>query len=316
MNAYITMTLIGLAAKLGAGYALHRYWCNSLAAKLVTVLIVCLVAQSICELSIYAFTDKPDSPFAHLLMEGYYSFSFLLILLFPFVTASATGMNINRYLVVASAIVFVSLVSILFTTQLIVAGVEALDYSLTRTPGPYYFVFQVSALLSALFTIVTLIQARSHYSIHMRTKATNLLLAFIPVLAFTIFIVFAMQLGFPVNAAGVLPLCLVLHTAALIHNLHDSRIPDYLSYIPWSKKSRIIRDLSKPFRVIDLSPADSKELAKLYEQALIQYAVEMFDDRKAAAQWLNISQAKISKIIGNRRNRRTESSPEETFQSS
>lgn len=301
MNAYITMTFIGLTAKLIAMHSLTRRWRTTTLNILILGLILSLLAQSVCEFMLYAYADHPESPGAHAAIIGYYCFACIDILLLPFIVTLAIDKQVNRYLAVAAAMTGIMIVTALITSDLIITDVERLKYALTGIQGPYYWIFQIGALLAFFFSAFTLWKGTMSPDSYKRVKSTNLLLAFLPVLLFGVAVIFFMQAGYKINAVGILPLCAALYITALIQNTGSQAIPDYLFYIPWSKKARIARKLSKPFRVIDLTPSDSKQLAKEYEQALVEHAIEILNDRKKAAEWLNISQAKISKLIGKRR---------------
>lgn len=65
---------------------------------------------------------------------------------------------------------------------------------------------------------------------------------------FAVCVIVAMQMGFKINAVGILPLCMVIYVVALIQNMHPANIPDYTVFIPWSKKARLIRKLTQHIR--------------------------------------------------------------------
>lgn len=88
-----------------------------------------------------------------------------------------------------------AIIGLLLFTRLIIADVA----------GSHYWMFQTSAILAVLFTVVTLARARRSLDLFIRAKATNLLLAFLPLFLFAVCVIIAMQMGVKINAVGISP---------------------------------------------------------------------------------------------------------------
>jgi hypothetical protein len=289
------MTLVGVIAKLLALRHLKQHWQPSLACQLTLGLVVALLAQSACELSLYVFADTPEAAGAYWSIVGYYVFTFITIALLPFIATELTEKGVNHYLTVVAIAATAAILSLLLFTRLIIADVVPVHYSLTRVAGSHYWMFQTSALLAVLFTVVTLVRACRSADLFIQAKATNLLIAFLPVFLFAIFVVIAMQMGLKVNAVGILPLCMVIYVVALIQNMHPDCIPDYTVFLPWSKKSRLIRKLTKHVRHVHREGM-VHNTKREYQELLIDYALDMYDGNQTkAAQWLKVSQSWISR---------------------
>lgn len=289
------MTLVGVAAKLLALRHLKNHWQPTPAGWLILGLTVALLAQSACELALYAFADSPESAGAYWSMVGYYVFTFATIALLPFIATELAERGINQYLTVIAIAAIAAVFCLLLFTRLIIADVAPVHYSLTRVAGSHYWMFQTSALLAVLFTVVTLARARGAADLFIHAKATNLLIAFLPVFLFAVCVIIAMQMGFKVNAVGVLPLCMVIYVIALIQNMQPGCIPDYTIFIPWSKKARLIRSLTKHVRNV-YREGMVHNTKREYQELLIDYALDIYGGNQTkAAQWLKVSQSWISR---------------------
>jgi predicted RNA-binding protein (TIGR00451 family) len=135
---------------------LTRNWRDTRLHRLLLALALVLVAQSGCELLLYAFAGTTG----YWSLVGYYIFTFGTIALLPFIAVEIVERRPNPYLAVVAITAGTGIVALLLFTRTIIADVAPMQYSLTRVPGPYYWVFQLSALLTVLFTVVTLAGAR------------------------------------------------------------------------------------------------------------------------------------------------------------
>lgn len=295
MNPYLVMTLVGAAAKLLALRHLKNHWRPSLACQLTLGLIMALLAQSVCELSLYAFADTPETGGAYWSIVGYYVFTFATIALLPFIATELSEKGVNHYLTIIAIATIAAIIGLLLFTRLIIADVAPVNYSLTRVAGSHYWMFQTSAILAVLFTVATLLRARHSADLFIHARATNLLLAFLPVFLFVVCVIVAMQLGFKINAVGILPICMVIYVMALIQNMHSDSIPDYTLFIPWSKKSRLVRKLTKHVRHVHRQGL-THNTKREYQELLIDYALDIYEGNQTkAAQWLKVSQSWISR---------------------
>jgi hypothetical protein len=289
------MTLVGVTAKLLALRHLKNHWQPSLACQLTHGLIVAMLAQSACELSLYAFADTPEAAGAYWSIVGYYVFTFITIALLPFIATELTEKGVNHYLTIIAIATTAAILSLLLFTRLIIADAAPVHYSLTRVPGSHYWMFQTSALLAVLFTVATLARACRSADRFIHAKATNLLIAFLPVFLFAFSVIIAMQMGLKVNAVGILPLCMLIYIVALTQNMHPEQIPDYTIFIPWSKKSRLIRKLTQHVRSV-YREGMVHNTKREYQESLIDYALDIYDGNQTkAAQWLKVSQSWISR---------------------
>lgn len=294
MNPYLVMTLAGVAAKTWFFWHLTRNWRDTRLHRLLLALALVLLAQSGCELLLYAFAGGTGAA-GYWSLIGYYIFTFGTIALLPFIAVEIVERRPNPYLTVIAITAGTAVVALLLFTRTIIADVTPMHYSLTRVPGPYYWVFQLSALLTVLFTVVTLAGARRSANLFVRAKATNLLLAFLPVFVFAVTVVIAMQMGLKFNAVGILPLCFVIYVAALLQHTDPHRIPDYTLYIPWSKKARLVRELTRHVRSINRDGV-TPDARREYQDVLTQYALDIHGGNQTqAAQWLKVSQSWVSR---------------------
>jgi hypothetical protein len=302
MNPYLILALTGLAIKLWASYRLKQNWTPSAEGWLVLLFLVVIFTHAILEITTYLLIQSEHTEAFSYLLSGYYAITTSILILLPFSISAILNQKTYKLFIGAAIGGFLLITYLITGTDWIIEDYRRLQYTITRVPGEHYIIFQTIALTSALFCISILIKSHSRSNCQItRVKSDNLMIGFIPLAALVISVIIAMQMGAPINASGIAPLLLSIYAVAMAENIKPSDVVDWTIYIPWSKKARLARKLSKPFRVVNLKQSDSKELAKEYEQALIEYAVEVFEDRKKAAAWLNVSQSKISKLIGKRK---------------
>lgn len=287
MNIYIALTLIGAVAKIWAITVLRKNWCDTLLHRALMSLCLVLLAQTTTELPNYLLADQAKSLGAYWVVVSYYVCAIVMIAHLPIIAILATERRLNLYLLITAIAATGAIVGLMLFTNLVISDVATIKHALTRVAGPYYTVFQIAALVSVLFSMfIYLHAAQQKRDIFIKVRSQNLLLAFIPTILFSFIIIFAMHLGYQINAIGMLPICILFYVAALIQNANPKTIPDYSVFVPFSKKWRLVRKLTRPFINIQRHgiSADTSE----YENTVVEYALDIFDGNKThAANFLN-----------------------------
>lgn len=290
---YLGLTLISLVIKIFVYTKFKQIYNATTHHLLIMLFITILVVQSTFELALYYFAYQPNELGALLSLKGYYLCLFGIILCLPYLAIKISGKNIKEYYGVLGIVVYAGFFALIALTDWIIAGtmVEASTQSITKIAGQYYWLFQVSALLSVLFIISTLISQFKNKDFIIRTRCINLAIAFIPVFVFSFLIIFIMALGVKLNAVGVLPFCFVIYAAALAHNANAQKQPDYLVFIPYSKKNKIL------FNTLhDLLYANKNVNKKTDEKELIEYYLSQPGlTQRDVAKILNMSEATLSR---------------------
>lgn len=290
---YIVLTLISTLAKLLAFTHIKRIYQPTPLHKVVLVFIIMLIAQSTFELALYFYASDPESIGAYYALVGYYVCLFMVIACVPMIAIAASGRQLNVYIVLINLTIVGLIIFALLFTDWLIAGVELAKAtgSLTKVSGQYYSIFQVAALLSAFFTVFILSPHNRYENYFTRVKTANLLISFIPICLFATFIVFAMALGIKFNAVGILPFCFLIYVAALVHNMHPQKQPDYLVFLPFTKKNKILMST-----LYDLIYAHNGIDKKALDDKLIDYYLSQPDlTQKEVAKILNMSESTLSR---------------------
>lgn len=263
---------------------------------LIAITIALMLGQSACELASYIYSDSPETLTAYYICTIYYALVFATLTCFPLLAHELTERPINPYLLLTGIFAAACIIGVLLFTNSIIADVATIDYTLTRVPGDYYWVFQAGTITVFLYNIATLAGACRSSQFFARGRAFNLLIAFIPIFLFVVSVILAMALGVKINAVGAVPICMALYIAALIQNANPEDIPDYAYHVPFTDKWRMQRELNKNIRRLKRFGINFNKAE--YEDRMIDYAVSMFGgNQKRAAEWLNISQSSMSKKI-------------------
>ena len=295
MSVYLLLTLVGVTAKLWALTELRKHWHATPLHQGLLWLIITLLLQSIFELSLYLLSDRPGSAGAYWSMVGYYVFIFIAIVLLPFIARLATEKPITAYFTVIAISIAAAVILLLLFTRVIIADINSLHAALTAVPGSHYWIFQVAALTAVLYSASALISGSRLDDYYIKTRSQNLLLAFIPTGLFAFFVVFAMHMGFQINAVGVLPICVLIYVAALVMNADPEQIIDYTYLIPLSRRWKLLRKIKQ--RVCSVRRDGAKPDKNEYEQLLVQYTLEIFNGNQTqTAKYLNMHQSWVSRL--------------------
>ena len=134
-------------------------------------------------------------------------------------------------------ILCVSLEILLIFTPWLIKGYETMGHTVTRVPGPLYFLFEVYVLLlSAGIVAVLVYGATKESNASRRARATTVLFAVVPMLLVAVFVVAALHIGMRrFNAALAMPIATTYFLVVTAYAVHQYRLFDIQFYIPWSK---------------------------------------------------------------------------------
>lgn len=129
---------------------------------------------------------------------------------------------------------------LLLLTPWLIKGYTPLNYTVTRIPGPLYFLFELYAVGGFLVIVGTLIYgARNAGSAFVRTQNKVLLLAIAPLAITAIAVVSLLHIGAPwVNASVTFPIAITYFLAVTAYAIHQHRLFDIEFFIPGSKVRR------------------------------------------------------------------------------
>ena len=169
---------------------------------------------------------------------------------------------------VVVTVVTVLLCCLLMFTDSIVAGSTSIGYIMTAVKGEYYWVFQVTALLSYVL-IVWMLQKgyRNSESHTIEIQCGYTLFALAPLMFVAIAVLGLMSFGWHINGAGIFPLMTTLFLLITLKSESKHGITDVRRHVPFSlerKSSREIMNIFSAYAKDEKNYRDSMaELEKL-----------------------------------------------------
>ncbi len=169
-------------------------------------------------------------------MEWYYLLSFCslgVMFLYAREVSNIAGPIYQTALIIGMiTIVFGVLV---FSTDLIIAGSKPLGNIATAVKGPYYWVFQISALLTYgsvfFFLIKGYLNAKHHIT---AIQCSYTLFAFSPLIIVGASLVILMAFGIHLNAVAILPITSTLFLLITLKSESQHRLTDIRRFVPFS----------------------------------------------------------------------------------
>ncbi len=160
----------------------------------------------------------------------------------PCIALAMTNTVLRKIHLYRIFVIILILNSVLLFTREIIADSQPLEStgSMTRVAGELYYIFQTSSFLAISIILGVYIKKSQHKNFFVRTKSMNLCIAFVPLAIFLFFIIIVMAAGLEYNAVGLAPFLALLYIGAIVHNLNPAKQPDYMAFIPFSQKNRIL----------------------------------------------------------------------------
>lgn len=292
-----SLTLLSIFIKIWVfNKVLHARSAN-LVNQLVFLVACCALFQSFIEIIGYFFTNQFSEQSLLYALKTYYISLIVFTVTQPFIVYLMIGRQLNTYVAVLSIVTMNIIFALILFSDSIIAGVEVLDYTITRIQGEYYWVFQVGPFVAISFTIYTLISkiitAETYY---LKIRCINMLMAFAPLAIFLPILIVLMQLGYQINAIGFLPLFMSLYLVIIALNLTSQQVPDFSFLIPGSPKQKLLYKIFK--KVCRLESEDQPINPEAYQRLLVKYAVEVSKgNQREAAKLLNTSPSTVSRMM-------------------
>ena len=136
--------------------------------------------------------------------------------------------------------------SLLFSSDLIIAGFKEGGIGYTRVPGDYYFVFQSYAficLICSIYYIVKVVYDRKKRS-QLRAKAGVLLFSLFPLVFGLLIVLLLMAVGKNVNSAVLLPITTTIFLFGCFYAASSKTILDWSIFMPFSPSWQAKKNLA------------------------------------------------------------------------
>ena len=301
LTFYALPSIIALTLKLLI-FWFGRVYLHSASLWLI-LFFIGLLGINAMELLTFSYVANPAAGLLPLTM--YYIFveiSLFALLLLALETANKLNPTLKLLLYAG----FIMSIVPLLIPDIALVGATSIGYSITRIPGPYYFLVQLGILLPLLLTIMVLAHASCFGVAAIKRKSRILLLACSPILVTLVVVMWLMQLGYPVNSSVILSLMITVSILILLlnerqqpmfHFIDRADIYKFTRLFPQSKDHRfvgqIIRLVNKP--TMGLSSAN-----ELIEQEMIREALTIAQGSKSkAATILGISRQTLQRKLDN-----------------
>jgi len=274
MNFYILPAAVALIANLFVLVIARRAGVRT---DYLYSLIVTFAAHNICELLLFLNHAESNGLTVYIL-SAYYATTFGLV-----AAACSCALKVaeipkdsiarkleNLVWVAAGAGVILSL----FTNQ-IVNGVAELSYSSTAIKGNSYWLFQVTAAISALFSITALIYGFFIAADkRQKVRCLSMLGAYIPLVVGALTILSLMTAGFKVNATGVLPIATALFICILVYSERRHRLTDIRRVVPGTHENKVTLELQEAFAKYAAGEVGYQDSTNKIESLLLEYSYE------------------------------------------
>ena len=178
-----------------------------------------------------------------------------------------------------------------------IAGVDSIGYSITRVPGPLYWVLPLSIVSTLLGSLAVLgYSYRRNPDPVRRRRALVLLIANVPMVTMVVIVTLLMQLGFRINAVVFVSFCINILLVVLLYTEKQARLFNFLAMIPATREHRISDNLSQ--LLFNRPSLSLKDAQQAFERELVNGAMERCGGNKTqAADLLGISRATLSRKL-------------------
>jgi cytochrome c biogenesis factor len=179
------------------------------------------------------------------------------------------------------------LVALILGTELVIAGYQLINYSITRIAGPYYWFFQSIALAALMISILlNLFGSIRQKPGCQKCKAT--LVCFLPYAVSITLVILLMQAGIKINASLIVPLATTYLLLVLIYLEDKNTVFRILASVPFSKERKGYRLLAAEIEqflgnATNGDKTSLKALTNALEKHIVSVAVDMSNGSQAKA---------------------------------
>ena len=261
-------------------------------------LILTLTISNCLEIVGYSYHTEPDA--ITIFLRIYYV-SLLMLFAFLVKLSILTVFDQPKHGIDVVNFGLAILLSLLILfTDITIAGAVSIGYTVTRIPGPAYWIFQIYAISTLLISLTILVIGyRSARSLFVRIQALYILVAVFLLALPIVGAIAAMALGFEVNAAFVLPIGITLFLCMLTYTIRNEKLFDIRTWWPFSTRYKLLKAIHAEFKIsqgdAEISLRErQKNLEKIFLlKALLDYGGHL--NQKEIAKKIGISESALSK---------------------
>ncbi len=293
MSVYVVPAILALILKLFFVYLYRR----SVEANPYFIAIVVIFAfHNLSEvLVLWEFFAGVQADF---MLRTYYLVS-IISLLTLMTYATSLSSVFNRRWTQALWVLTAVFGAVLFSTDLIVAGVESIVYSATAIRGEFYAIFQVFSFALLILTLWSLYRGYISTNDHdAQNKCAYTGLALVPHVVATIIVVVLMNLNLDVNAAMVFPLATTLFIFILLASEDKHRMTDIRRFIPFSEERQTSNEIMEIFSDYARDRMSYREAVNDIEKLLVEHKYQKTDfNASSTAQLMGMPRSSLYSLF-------------------
>lgn len=237
LTVYTLPAVVALLAKGGMFFYARYSKVHNVQTRLYLLFLFSLSIQNLAEVSVFITNTEGDRNLLRLFGTLYFSASILAIALLAHLALTMAAIRCSRRILVGLYLPAVVLEGLLLFPPLLIAGFEPMNYTITRVPGPLYFLFEFYAIGYVCAAAGSFLHgACKHTNRFHRLQNRFLLLGLIPIVAIVVTVISLEHLGFrEFNTTATLPFGITFFLAVTAYATHQHRLFDIEFFIPWSK---------------------------------------------------------------------------------
>lgn len=240
---YALPAIVALLAKAGIFFYAHYSRVHNLQTRLFLLFLFSLSIQNLAEISFFITNVEGvgTAPFANGTL--YFAASILAIALLLHIAlvigtnwrGSGENIPLGGILLVYAPVVVLEL--LLWLSPLLVSGFQPMNYTITRIPGPLYFLFELFVVSYLCTTFALLVYGMyAQTTAYQRSKNKFLVAGLIPIVVLVILVIGLQHFGFRgFNTTATLPFAITFFLAVTAYTTHQYRLFDIEFFVPWSK---------------------------------------------------------------------------------
>ncbi len=181
---------------------------------------------------------------------------------------------------------------ILFVPKLTILDVQSIGYSLTRIPGPFYFILQIALALSLLGTIgVNITSIIRPISEQAKRRSLIFLISISPVIFTGLTVILLMAMGAKINGIIFVSLAVIVTLWVLIYltlmTERKENLYHFMALLPASREQRFILQMSEFLDRPDMGVKEA--MATLEQELYYQVLLKTGNNKSKAANIIGVS---------------------------